>query len=158
MRSSLSQDTVTYLSTLQALLGASPLMCGVYILPYVMSISLASAGIGILNSKVREVSGIHNPGNGHHDNGIWLSINLEARPDWGKIILFQLIAGIGAGPNVQGPLITLQAALEGRDIAAATTMLGFMRNMFASISLTFGGVVFQNVMRDQHPQLVAELG
>lgn len=142
----------------QAVLGASPLMCGVYVLPYVVSMSLASAGIGILIQRKGTYLGYIILGMAIMTTGFGFFIDFEARPDWGKIILYQLIAGIGAGPNIQAPLIALQAAVEGRDMAAATAMFGFVRHMFTSISITFGGVVFQNAMQDQHPRLIAELG
>jgi hypothetical protein len=90
--------------------------------------------------------------------GFGLFIDLDATPNWPKIILFQVVAGIGVGPNFQSPLLALQTMVAPRDIATATATFGFTRNLSTSISVVIGGVVFQNEMQKRYPALVAALG
>lgn len=142
----------------QAVLGASPLLSGVYLLPFALSLSFASALTGIFIKKT-----------GKYLPPIWfglvvmclgfgLFIDLPSTKDWTKIILYQIVAGIGVGPNFQSPLIALQSLVPPRDIATATATFGFTRNLSTSISVVIGGVVFQNEMQKRYPSLVAALG
>ncbi|KAK0730902.1 major facilitator superfamily-domain-containing protein [Lasiosphaeris hirsuta] len=142
----------------QAVLDTTPLLSGVYILPFVLSLSLVSAAAGVIIKK----TGLYLPciigGMAVMTLGYGLFVNLEARKNWTKIIIYQLIAGLGVGPNFQAPLIALQTMVEPRDMASATATFGFMRQLATSISIVVGGVVFQNGMQNQYPRLLAELG
>jgi hypothetical protein len=41
--------------------------------------------------------------------GFGLFIDFGVNSSWAKIIVYQIIAGIGVGPNFQSPLIALQS-------------------------------------------------
>jgi MFS family permease len=142
----------------QAVLGATPLMSGGYILPFAMSLSLVSAVTGIVIKKTGKYLPCIIFGMAVMTLGFGLFINLEARPNWPKIILYQIVAGIGVGPNFQSPLLALQSTVGQRDMAAATGTFAFVRQLLTSISIVIGSVVFQNGMEKQYPQLLAELG
>ncbi|KAK0754291.1 major facilitator superfamily domain-containing protein [Schizothecium vesticola] len=142
----------------QAVLGASPLMSGVYILPFVVTLSLVSAVAGVLIKKTGKYLPPIIAGMVLMTLGFGLFINLDTYPNWPKLILYQIIAGIGVGPNFQSPLIALQTMVEPRDMASATATYGFIRQLFTAISIVIGGVVFQNGMQSQYPRLLAELG
>ncbi|KAK4041434.1 major facilitator superfamily domain-containing protein [Parachaetomium inaequale] len=142
----------------QAVLGASPLMSGVYILPWVMSLSLVSAGTGIVIKKTGKYLPCIVFGMVTMALGFGLFIDLEPRANWTKIVLYQIVAGIGVGPNFQSPLIALQTTVGPRDMASATGTFAFVRQLFTSISIVIGGVVFQNGMEKQYPRLVEQLG
>ena len=90
--------------------------------------------------------------------GFGLFIDLDSNPNWAKIIIFEIIAGIGVGPNFQSPLIALQSMVAPRDIGTATATFGFVRNLSTSVSVVIGSVVFQNQMQKKYPSLVASLG
>ncbi|EHL02315.1 putative Uncharacterized transporter C3H1.06c [Glarea lozoyensis 74030] len=142
----------------QAVLGATPLLSGVYLLPLALSLSFVSAASGIFIKK----TGRYLPpiwfGMIFMTLGFGLLIDLDVRANWAKIIIFQIIAGIGVGPNFQAPLIALQNFVAPRDIAAATSTFGFVRNLSTSISVVIGGVVFQNEMQKKLAVLSASLG
>ncbi|KAF1992582.1 hypothetical protein K402DRAFT_320962 [Aulographum hederae CBS 113979] len=142
----------------QAVLGATPLLSGVYTLAFAVPLSFASVGTGIFIKK----TGNYLPpiwfGLFFMTLGFGLYINLGAQPNWAKIIIFQMIAGIGTGPNFQAPLIALQSLVEPRDIATATATFAFTRNLATSISVVIGGVIFQNEMVSKSSTLVAALG
>ncbi|KAK3363148.1 major facilitator superfamily domain-containing protein [Lasiosphaeria hispida] len=142
----------------QAVLGATPLLSGVYILPFVLSLSLVSAAAGVIIKKTGKYLPCIVGGMAVMTLGYGLFVNLEARQNWTKIIIYQLIAGLGVGPNFQAPLIALQTMVEPRDMASATATFGFIRQLATSISIVVGGVVFQNGMQNQYPRLLAELG
>ncbi|OCK80690.1 hypothetical protein K432DRAFT_452134 [Lepidopterella palustris CBS 459.81] len=130
----------------QAVLGATPLLSGVYLLSIALSLSFMSAATGIFIRK----TGKYLPpiwfGLVLMTLGFGLFIDLSPTSSWAKIILYQIVAGIGVGPNFQSPLIALQSLVAPRDIATATATFGFVRNLATAISVVIGNVVFQNQM------------
>ncbi|KAI5467417.1 major facilitator superfamily-domain-containing protein [Mariannaea sp. PMI_226] len=142
----------------QSVLGASSLLSGVYLLPYVLALSFVSAGSGILIRKTGMYKLVIVAGFVVLVLGFGLFIDLEPRANWAKIIVFQIIAGIGVGPNFQAPLIALQTNVEPRDIGSATSSFSFIRQLGTSISVVVGGVIFNNEMNKQYPKLERELG
>ncbi|KAK8243871.1 putative major facilitator superfamily transporter [Phyllosticta capitalensis] len=142
----------------QAVRGASPIMSGVYILAFAVSLSIVSAGTGIFIKK----TGLYQPciwfGLTVMTLGYGLFIMIGSHTSWAKIIIFQIVAGIGVGPNFQSPLIALQAHVNPRDIATATATFGFTRNLATAASVVIGSVVFQNQMKAHKPELRDALG
>lgn len=142
----------------QAVRGATPLLSGVYILPVALSLSFASMATGIFIRK----TGMYLPpiwaGFLFMTLGMGLFIDFDANSGWAKIIIYQIIVGIGIGPNFQAPLIALQTQVKPRDIATATATFGFVRQLATSISVVVGGVVYQNEMEKRTGRLQAALG
>jgi hypothetical protein len=142
----------------QAVYGATPLLSGVYILPFALALSFCSGATGVFIRK----TGKYRPpiwfGLFVMTLGFGLFIDLETTRNWPKIIIFQIIAGIGVGPNFQAPLIALQTLVARSDIAAATATFGFTRNLSTSISVVIGGVIFQNQVQKKQQMLIDALG
>lgn len=142
----------------QTVMGLSPILSGVTLFALVVPLSITSIATGILIKKT-----------GRYQEIIWVSgvffcvgagllINLPAHRDWTKVIIYQVIAGIGTGPLFQAPLIALQGHLKGYDAAVGTATYGFIRNIATSMSVVLGGVVFQNELRNRQPELEQVLG
>lgn len=143
---------------LQAVVGASSLMSGVYLLPFVLALSFVSAGTGVVirktgNYKLPIVAGLL-----VMTLGFGLMIGLGADGNWARIVLFQVVAGLGVGPNFQAPLIAIQSTVEARDVAAATSSFGFLRQLGTAISVVVGSVIFNNEMQKQRPALTRAIG
>jgi hypothetical protein len=90
--------------------------------------------------------------------GFGLFIDLPNHAEWAKIIIYQMIAGLGVGPNFQSPLIALQNHVARHDVAVATGTFGFVRQLATSMSVVLGGVVFQNILSKKGPELTRQLG
>jgi hypothetical protein len=142
----------------QTVLSASPILSGVYLFPLVITLSISSAGVGIFIKKA-----------GRYQEPIWfgmffmtlgfgLFIDLPNHAEWAKLIIYQMIAGIGVGPNFQSPLIALQNHVARHDVAVATGTFGFVRQLATSMSVVLGGVVFQNILSKKGPELTRQLG
>ncbi|KAI8624062.1 MFS general substrate transporter [Xylariaceae sp. FL1651] len=142
----------------QAVVGSSSLLSGVYLLAFALSLSFVSAGIGIWMKKTGKYLPPIIFGMFFLTLGFGLFIDLGSPVNWAKLVLYQIIAGIGVGPNFQSPLIALQSGLPPQDIAAATSTFQFIRQLATSISIVIGSVVFQNGMQKQYPTLLAKLG
>lgn len=142
----------------QGVLGADPLMSGVYVLPFSFILGAMSALTGFLIKKTGKYLPAIIGGFFLMTLGYGLFIDLEATANWPKIILFQIVLGLGVGPNFQAPLIALQNNLQGRDVASATGTFMFIRQLATSISIVVGGVIFSSSMQDQGARLVSVLG
>lgn len=142
----------------QAVVGASPLLSGVYLFALVLSLSFASATAGIFIKK----TGLFRPpiwfGLCMMTLGYGLFIDLDPTANWAKIIIFQIIAGIGVGPLFQSPLIALQSHVKGHDIAVATATFGFVRNLATAMSVVIGGVIVNNEITKHNAYLRTVLG
>lgn len=142
----------------QAVFSATPILSGVYLFPYVLSLSFASATVGIFIKNTGQYLPAIWFGTVIATIGTGLFIDLPSgRHSWARIILFQIVAGIGAGPNFQAPLIALQTKIHPRDIATATATFGFTRQISTAISVVIGGVIFQNGMHNREDTLRAVL-
>ncbi|KAJ3473778.1 hypothetical protein NLG97_g10137 [Lecanicillium saksenae] len=142
----------------QAVLGANSLLSGVYLLPLVAVMSLMSAFIGFFISKTGKYKMAITGGLFLSTLGFGLFTYLGDRPHWERIVLFQMVAGLGIGPNFQAPLVALQSNVAPRDIGAATSSLQFIRQLCTATSVAVGGVVIANRMQAQQSHLTAELG
>lgn len=133
----------------QASLSKTPILSGVYQLATSLSLSVGSIFTGVSIRK----TGLYRPpiyiGFVLMTLGFGLFIDLDAHSSVAKIIIYQLIAGLGVGPLFQGPLISLQSSINPRDIASATALFAFTRNLATAISVVIGGVIFQNVLVDK---------
>jgi MFS family permease len=142
----------------QAVLGHGPIMSGVLLLANVLPLSFMSMFSGFYIRK----TGAYLPpiwlGTTLMAVGYGLFLDWGANPSLGKVIGFQIVAGLGTGPLFQAPLIALQSLIPPRDIAAAVATLQLIRNIATSMSVVIGSVVFQNAMKKRADQLVAALG
>ncbi|KAK0383924.1 hypothetical protein NLU13_8015 [Sarocladium strictum] len=137
---------------------ADSLMSGVYLLPYVLSLSFVSGGIGWYIKKTGLYKIPIMVGMAITVLGFGLFSDLGPHLDWPKVILYQIVAGIGVGPNFQSALIAIQTNVEPRDIGSATSSFSFIRQMGTAISVVVGGVIFNNEMQKQAGTLERELG
>ncbi|KAI1480150.1 major facilitator superfamily-domain-containing protein, partial [Daldinia eschscholtzii] len=142
----------------QGALATSALLSGVYILPYLMGMCIVSAASGFIIRKTGNYVYVISGGMLIATIGFGLFINLPRNKDFAKLIVYQVVAGIGVGPNYQSPLIALQNNVESHHIGSATSTYGFMRQLASAVSIVLGGVVFNNVMNSQQTQLRTLLG
>ncbi|KAF3393245.1 hypothetical protein DPV78_009691 [Talaromyces pinophilus] len=142
----------------QAVLGISPILSGVYFLPFILAISISGALTGLYIQKTGRYMPTTYLGLALMALGVGFLINLDEYLNWPKLIAFQIISGTGIGLNFEAPLLSLQAIVGNRNAATATSTIGFVRTMACAISLVLGSVVFQNQMVKQGPTLTAGLG
>ncbi|KAI9815661.1 MAG: hypothetical protein M1826_001970 [Phylliscum demangeonii] len=142
----------------QAVRGATPLLSGVYLLPFVFTLSIFVTVTGLVIRRTGRYLETIWFGTSVMTLGLGLFVRLGPTSSWAEIVLYQLVAGVGVGPNFQAPLIALLSLIPPRDIATATATFGFTRNLATSISVVVGGVVFQNAMQTQLGRLQTQLG
>lgn len=104
----------------QSVLGAEPLLSGVWLLPFAISLSMSSMATGIYIKKTGRYLDCIRLGFVLSVLGSGLLYDLPDSTAWAKIILYQIITGIGLGLNFQPPLIALQSNVSPQHNAAAT--------------------------------------
>ncbi|KAB8217663.1 major facilitator superfamily-domain-containing protein [Aspergillus novoparasiticus] len=132
----------------QNVLGVSPIQSGLYVFALVLPLSAMTLGSGLFvqrTGKYRPVIWIGCP---LMTVGTGLFIDFGPRLVLWKIVVYQLIAGIGSGPLFQAPMIAFQNALEPENVAAGNAALAFLKNLATSLSLVIGGVVAQSGVGD----------
>ncbi|KAG4435697.1 hypothetical protein IFR05_008832 [Cadophora sp. M221] len=143
---------------LQGVLGASPLMSGIYLLPFTLSLSISNICTGLAIRRTGKYLLFMRLGTCIMTLGFGLFISLPQDYHWAKIIIFQLIAGVGIGPNFQCPLLAVQASSKQGDHATAASTFNFLNNLSASVTIVISTTIFQNSMQSQQRSLVEKLG
>lgn len=142
----------------QSVLGVNALRSGLYLMPLIISSSLAAAAAGIFIQQTGKYLPMMWAAQVMLTLGVGLFINLKFEENLTKLFLFQIIVGIGVGMNIDAPILAAQAATTSLDTAAVTGTMGFLRNIANAISIVIGGVVFQNEMNTANHKLVGDLG
>jgi MFS family permease len=122
-----------------------------------MPVTISAAITGILAGVLIHLTGryleITYIGVAFMSIGNGLYILLSPTSTVAAIIVYQIVAGIGAGLLFQAPLIALQARVSQNDTATAIATFGFVRNIATALSVVIGGVIFQNSMDIRIPPL-----
>ncbi|KAH8144699.1 uncharacterized protein LAJ45_11293 [Morchella importuna] len=139
----------------QAARGDSALLSGVFVLPYVIVLSLVSAASGFLIARTGQYQQVIWGGTAIMALGIGLLVNLDRTSSWSKLAIYQILAGIGCGPLFQSPLIAIHATIDHKDVGTATTTFAFVRSLGTALAICIGLVVFQNMMENQSVELAA---
>ncbi|KLJ11333.1 hypothetical protein EMPG_13408 [Blastomyces silverae] len=142
----------------QTVLGTSPILSGVYILPQAVSLSVVSFIIGFIIRKTGTYVEYIRLGMLVMTLGTGLYIDFKQYTSWPRLIIYQTIAGIGTGPNFQAPLLALQSRVPQSEVSTATSTHSFIRQLSTASSVVLGGVVYQNVLKQSAPKLLAALG
>lgn len=131
----------------QLVLSASPRASGAYMLGVAIPLATVSFLGGWMIERTGRYLEVLQAGLTFMTIGIGLLISLTNTRDLAKIIIFLIIIGIGFGPNFNAPLIALQTRIRKSDMAAGTSIFGFIRMVSGAIGVVVGQVVFQLLMR-----------
>jgi hypothetical protein len=142
----------------QSVLGVDALQSGIHLVPLIVSSSLAAACTGAFI----QVTGVYLPvmylAQVMLALGAGLFINLHYGEALTKLIIFEIITGIGIGMNMEPPLLAALAAATELDTAAVNATMSFIRSIAIAVAIVIGGVIFQNRMNAANDGLVDQLG
>lgn len=142
----------------QAVKNVSPLMSGVYFLPFTLAL-LPSGGIAAtILSKTGQYKPLHWAGFALMTIGLGLFSTLDETSNTGKWVGFQIIAAWGAGFVFTVSLPSTLAALPEKVVATATSTFAFVRAFglvwgVTMSSIVFNGQVQQNLYIVEDPNL-----
>ncbi|KAF5254638.1 hypothetical protein FANTH_571 [Fusarium anthophilum] len=130
----------------QVVLGFSPIISGVTLFPLILPMSISTGVGGLIVRKTGNYRVIILVGAALMTFGIGLFISLGQRKEWPKLVIAEVIAGLGCGVLFQNPMIALQTHVRQRDMAATMSAYTFMRGLFISISIVVGTVFIQRTV------------
>ena len=142
----------------QSVLDANALVSGIYLLPLIISSSLAAAFSGVFIQQTGKYRSIMFIAQILLTLGVGLFVDLKFEKSLTRLFVFEIIVGIGVGMNIEAPIIAAQAATTVRDTAAVSATMGFFRSIATAISVIVGGVIFQNKVDALNSSLVGQLG
>ncbi|KAL2857242.1 major facilitator superfamily domain-containing protein [Aspergillus pseudoustus] len=137
----------TYFNPLyfQSVLHISPIKSGVYLFALVLPLSAMTLASGLYVKRTGSYRLVIWIAGAVMVTGTGLFIDFDTNLRLEKIVLYQLVAGLGAGPLFQAPMIAYQSCLEPNMVAPGNAALAFLKNLGTSLSLVLGGVVVQGV-------------
>ncbi|KAL2859492.1 major facilitator superfamily domain-containing protein [Aspergillus pseudodeflectus] len=137
----------TYFNPLyfQSVLHISPIKSGVYLFALVLPLSAMTLASGLYVKRTGSYRPVIWISGAIMITGTALFIDFGTHLHLEKIVLYQLVAGLGAGPLFQAPMIAYQSCLEPSMVASGNAALAFLKNLGTSLSLVLGGVVVQGV-------------
>ncbi|KAG8167432.1 hypothetical protein KVR01_003121 [Diaporthe batatas] len=116
----------------QVLLEASPLQSGVNLLAIIIPLMPAGIAGGLIIAKTGRYKPTMIAGHALLALGAGLLVTLDAHSSTAEWVIFQIIAGVGAGLAHTAALPAIQAPLAEADVAVATASWAFVRS-FGSI-------------------------
>ncbi|KAG8169281.1 hypothetical protein KVR01_000026 [Diaporthe batatas] len=142
----------------QSVLGANALVSGLHLLPLIVSSSLAAACAGVFIQKTGIYLPIMYGAQVLLTLGSGLFMNLALEKSITKLIVYQIICGVGVGFNMEPPLLVAQATATSLDTAAVISTMSFLRSICTAIVVVVGGVLFQGQMVAENSGLSAQIG
>lgn len=128
----------------QLILGLTPLISGITLFALIIPLSCMPMAGAVVIRKTGNYVYICYVGAVLMTLGSGLFISFKPEREWAKIIVYQVITGLGSGLLFQSPMIALQNHLHQQDIAAAMSAWNFLRNLCTSISVVIGSVLIQH--------------
>jgi hypothetical protein len=130
----------------QVVLGFSAIISGICLLSLVVPLSFMTMSTGWYVRRKGDYQWPIRVGTCFMTLGTGLFISFGSTINWPKIIIFQIIVSLGAGPLFQSPMIALQSHVRQADISAAMSALSFMKSLFSSMSIVIGSVLLQKTL------------
>ncbi|OWZ71858.1 hypothetical protein AYX14_02739 [Cryptococcus neoformans] len=131
----------------QIVRGASAIRSGVLTLPLMLVQTVTSFTTGIIQSKTGDYWWNLVVGYTIWTIGLGLLSSITPTTSIAKLSGYQIIVGIGAGQTFQTGLVAIQASVERKDMATATGLRNFLRQMGGTIALAACNSIVNNCVR-----------
>lgn len=136
----------------QAVKGTSAEGSGIRTIPYLVSLTLASVGVGAFVTLV----GVYVPftwvGSAVFCVGSGMLYTLKVSSSTGTWIGYQILGGVGAGMCVQIPFIAVQVVLSKKDMPIGNATAIFFNSLGGAISISIAQNIFSNSLIKQIPK------
>ncbi|KAH8110380.1 MFS general substrate transporter [Phellopilus nigrolimitatus] len=133
----------------QVALGYSPIRSGVFLLPVLVSQTIASFVAGMMVSRTGRYRTIIYLGFSVWAIGCGLLSTVNAQSGTVIPVVYMLIAGVGAGQTLQTTTVAAQASVSRRDMSVVTAVRNFVRLLGGTFSLAIGSTIINNSLRSK---------
>ncbi|KIJ64372.1 hypothetical protein HYDPIDRAFT_133160 [Hydnomerulius pinastri MD-312] len=125
----------------QVALGYSPIRSGVFLLPVLVSQSLASWIAGMTVSRTGRYRTIVYVGFSVWAVGCGCLSTVTTSTPKALLVFYMLLAGVGAGQTLQTTTVAAQASVSRKDMSVVTAVRNFIRLMGGTLSLAVGSTL-----------------
>ncbi|MFJ9605507.1 MFS transporter [Kitasatospora sp. NPDC101176] len=141
---------LTYLPTfLQVVMGVSPTLSGIHMLPMVLGMLVTSIGSGQVVARTGHYRAFPIAGTAVTTVGLLLLSRLDEHSSNAEMSLYFLVFGLGLGLVMQVLVLIVQNAVGYQDLGVATAGATFFRSIGASFGVSVFGTVFAGGLRDR---------
>ncbi|KAF9463988.1 major facilitator superfamily domain-containing protein [Collybia nuda] len=128
----------------QIVLGYTPIRAGIFLIPVLVSQMVASWISGVIVSRTGRYRTII-----HLGFAIWAiacGCLSTVTPSSHKavLVIFMLLAGVGAGQTLQTTTVAAQASVPRKDMSVVTAFRNFIRLLGGTLSLAIGATIINN--------------
>jgi hypothetical protein len=126
----------------QAVKGASAVLSGVYLLPLILFQLVCAGASGGVVQKIGYTIPITLFASVFLSTGTGLLSLLQPGTSTARWVGFQILVGIGFGSGLQMPIIAVQAAMDGEELASGIAFMVFAQAIGPAIANTLYNVIF----------------
>ncbi|RMZ79786.1 hypothetical protein DV738_g3197, partial [Chaetothyriales sp. CBS 135597] len=135
----------------QAVKGTTAEASGIRVIPYLVSLTIASIVVGALVTTLGYYVPFTWVGSAIFTVGCGLLYTLKVNSSAGVWIGYEIVAGIGAGMSIQIPFIAVQVVLNKRDMPTGNAVAIFFNSLGGAFSVSIAQNIFSNTLVKQIP-------
>ncbi|KAI0821204.1 major facilitator superfamily domain-containing protein [Irpex lacteus] len=134
-------------------LGYSPIRSGIFLLPVLVSQTMASLVAGQIISRTGRYRTVIHVGFTVWAVGCGCLSTVTPSTPRGLLVFYMLLTGIGAGQTIQTTTVAAQASVSRRDMSVVTAVRNFVRLLGGTFALAIGATIINNSLRHSMKQL-----
>ncbi|GAA5938217.1 hypothetical protein JCM1841_000922 [Sporobolomyces salmonicolor] len=123
-------------------LGSSPLMSGVRLMPFSVGTSVVSVTSGLIISRTKQYRLIIIGSYFFSALGFALLATLDESSNQAEQVLYLLVAALGIGPLFQAPYIAMQSAMPVKEMATSTATVALIRQIGGTTGIAICGAIY----------------
>ncbi|KAJ7060937.1 MFS general substrate transporter [Mycena amicta] len=131
----------------QVALGYDPLHAGLFLVPLLVTQIIASWCAGMLVSRTGRYRAIINIGFAVWSIACGLISTVRPGSPKAVLVVYMMLAGLGAGGTMQTTTVAVQASVSRRDMSVVTAMRNFIRLLGGTLSLAVASTLVNNKLR-----------
>ncbi|THG98438.1 hypothetical protein EW026_g3754 [Hermanssonia centrifuga] len=131
----------------QVALAYSPIRSGIFLLPVLVSQTLASFVAGQIVSKTGHYRTVIHLGFAVWAVGCGCISTIRPSTPKGLLVFFMLLTGTGGGQTLQTTTVAAQASVTRRDMSVVTAVRNFVRLLGGTMALAIGSTIINNSLR-----------
>lgn len=133
---------------LQVCLGDTPVRAGIFLIPYLVGQMAASWVSGTLVSRTGKYRNIIHSGFALWSVACGLLSTITPSSPRAVLVVYMLLAGIGAGQTLQTTIVAAQASVPRQDVSVVIAFRNFIRLLGGTLALAIGSSIINNSLRD----------
>jgi len=134
-------------------LGYSPIRSGVFLLPVLVSQTMASLIAGQIISRTGRYRTVIHVGFSVWAVGCGCISTVKPTTPKGLLVFYMLMAGFGGGQTLQTTTVAAQASVSRRDMSVVTAVRNFVRLLGGTLSLALCSTIINNALRHSMKEL-----